>query len=67
MAQILAEPPKKQALLDDINELFDRPADWLAKPHDQLGGRKPSKLLESVEGRILLRDLIEAIKLGMTT
>ncbi len=67
MAQLIADPPKKQALIDDINKLFSQPDEWTDTPHELLGGRSPADLLDSAEGRIILRDLLEAIKLGLTT
>ncbi|HEX8129127.1 MAG TPA: MbcA/ParS/Xre antitoxin family protein [Pyrinomonadaceae bacterium] len=74
MAQQLYNPPTERELLEDINSVFSddlndpiEPA-WLETPNDQLGGKKPRDLIKSgTEGRLQVRNLLDAIKLGMPT
>ncbi len=62
------QPPTKDELVADINKIFPEPQTWLDTPNDQLRGKKPKDLLAAnADKRQQVSDLLEAIKLGMTT
>ena len=68
MAQQIYTPPTRSQLLKDARSIFDDPGEWLQTRNEYLGGRTPEELLESgEEGREQVRNLLEAIKLGMPT
>lgn len=68
MAQQIYIPPTSEELRKDAGELFDDPDEWLQTRNEYLGGRTPEDLIESgEEGRVQVRNLLEAIKLGMPT
>lgn len=61
-------PPTPAQIRRDAKDLFDDPEPWLRTPNEQLGGRTPNEVMASGEnGRERVRDLLEAIKLGITT
>jgi uncharacterized protein (DUF2384 family) len=61
-------PDQLEDLRREVAEVVLDPDRWLVTPNDQLGGREPLDLARSGdEGRQMVRDLIEAIKHGMTT
>lgn len=68
MAQHIYVPPTKQELEKDLRKIFDDPESWLQTPNQHLGGKKPAAVIESGdEGREQVRDLLEAIKIGLPT
>ena len=68
MAQQVYTPPTRSQLVRDAGDIFDNPDEWLQTPNEYLGGRKPDDLIESGEkGREQVRNLLEAIKLGLPT
>lgn len=68
MAQPIYTPPTRSQLMDEAADIFDQPQQWLETANEYLGGRKPGDLIESGEqGREQVRNLLEAIKLGMPT
>jgi uncharacterized protein (DUF2384 family) len=68
MSQQIYQPPTRQQLLDDIRNIFREPREWLDSRNELLGGRKPADVIDSGdEGRDQVRDLLEAIKLGIPT
>ena len=68
LAQQIYTPPTRSQLMKDARKLFDNPDKWLRTRNEYLGGRTPEDLIESgEEGREQVRNLLEAIKLGMPT
>jgi uncharacterized protein (DUF2384 family) len=68
LARQLYTPPTHSQLIDDVRTIFDNPDEWLQTRNEYLGGRTPEDLIESgEEGREQVRNLLEAIKLGMPT
>ena len=52
-------------LTREVEQIVADPGRWLKTPHDLLGGRKPLDLIGTKDEQ-QLRDLIRAIKHGMT-
>ena len=68
LSQNAYTPPTRSQLIDDVGDIFGEPVEWLQTPNEYLGGRTPEDLIESGdEGREQVRNLLEAIKLGMPT
>jgi len=68
MAQLIYVPPTRQELENDIRKMFDDPEAWLQTPNEHLGGKRPAAVIESgSDGRERVRDLLEAIKVGLPT
>jgi uncharacterized protein (DUF2384 family) len=68
MVQHIYHPPTRQVLEDDLRQIFGDPEPWLQMPNEHLGGKRPTDVIDSGdEGRERVRDLLEAIKLGLPT
>ena len=71
MVKQLYQPPQTGELLADIELLipdWQERQTWLDTPNDRFGGETPRAVMESgAAGRQQMSDLLEAIKLGMTT
>jgi uncharacterized protein (DUF2384 family) len=68
MAQHIYIPPTRHELENDLRKMFDDPEPWLHTPNEHLGGKRPTDVIDSGdEGRERVRDLLEAIKLGLPT
>lgn len=68
MTQQIYQLPTTQELLADAREIFDvdQLRLWLDTPNEYLGGQTPDQSIESGDrGRELVRNLLEAIKLGL--
>ena len=71
MVRQIHQPPTTGKLLDDIERLIPDGQErqtWLDTPNDMFGGATPRAVMESgMEGQQQMSDLLEAIKLGLTT
>lgn len=69
MAQIIHHllDGEKTDILEELQDVVQKPQEWLDQPNDQLGGKPPRDFLGSPEKEKPLRDLIRAIKHGMPT
>jgi uncharacterized protein (DUF2384 family) len=63
-AQALDE---SDSLLADIAMIVQYPEAWLDTPNNRFGGQPPRALLQTEQGREILRNLVEAVKHGMMT
>jgi aminoglycoside N3'-acetyltransferase len=59
-------PDEKQDLRAEAAEVVADSDRWLERPHELLGGRKPADFIGTAD-EPLLRDLLRALKHGMTT
>ena len=68
MVQHIYSPPTRQEIESDLRDLFGDAEPWLKTRNELLGGQTPDDLIESgPEGRERVRDLLEAIKIGLPT
>lgn len=68
MAQHIYNPPTRQEIENDLRKIFDDPEPWLKSPNEHLGGKSPAdEIAAGDEGRERVRDLLEAIKIGLPT
>lgn len=58
------QPSHVKAIKTLVQELIEKPDEWLDTQNDQLGGAKPRDLLGTPKETVLL-DLLNAIKYGM--
>ena len=59
-------PDEQADIRQEIVTLVDQPDKWLEMPNNRLGGQKPKDLI-GTEREQLLRDLLRAIKYGMSS
>lgn len=59
-------PGEDRDIWREMANVVDNPDKWATMPNDQLGGQKPKDLIDSNREQ-QVRDLLRAIKYGMTT
>jgi hypothetical protein len=68
MSQTLDKSLKRENLEKEINEVVPDADQWRRTPNDQLGGKRPSELIDGNDNdREQVRNLVEAIKHGMVS